>query len=66
VQDLPYRGGRDRVAEPDQFALHASVPPRRVLRRHADHELPDCGCRGRPPRTPAARVIPFAVTSRRC
>ena len=25
MQDLPHRGGRDRVAEPDEFALH---PPR--------------------------------------
>jgi hypothetical protein len=26
MQDLPDRGGRDRVAEPDQFALHPAVP----------------------------------------
>ena len=28
VQDLPDRGGRDRVAEPDQLALHPPVAPR--------------------------------------
>ena len=60
VQDLPHRGGGDRVAEPDEFALHAPVPPRRILRRHADHELADRGCRGRPPGTPPAGVVPFA------
>jgi hypothetical protein len=27
VQDLPHRGGGDRVAEPDQLALHPPVPP---------------------------------------
>jgi hypothetical protein len=26
LQDLPHRGGRDGVAEPDEFALHAPVP----------------------------------------
>ena len=60
MQDLPDRGGGDRVAEPDQLALHPPVPPRGVLRRDADHELADRGCRGRPPRTPAARVVPLA------
>ncbi len=45
VQDLPHGGGSDRVAEPDEFALHPPVAPGRVLRRHADHELADRGCR---------------------
>ena len=61
VQDLPHSGGGDRVAEFDQFALHAPVPPRGVVGRDADH-----GCRGRPPRTPTAGVVPLRVTSRRC
>jgi hypothetical protein len=26
MQDLPYRGGGDLVAEPDKLALHAPVP----------------------------------------
>jgi hypothetical protein len=26
VQDLPDRGGRDGMTEPDEFALHAPVP----------------------------------------
>jgi hypothetical protein len=60
VQDLPDRGGRDRVAEPDQLALHPPVPPRGVLRRDADHELADRGRRGRPSRTAAAGVVPLA------
>ncbi len=52
--------GRDRVAEFDEFALHAPVPPRRVVRRDADHELADRGCRGRPSGPPPVRVVPFA------
>ena len=60
VQDLPHRGGGDRVAEPDQLALHPPVPPRGILRRHADHELADRGRRGRPPGTPPARIVPLA------
>ena len=60
MQDLPHRGGRDRVAEPDQLALHPPVPPCGVLYGHADHELADRGCRGRPPGTPPARVVPLA------
>jgi hypothetical protein len=56
----PDRGGRDRVAEPDQLSLHPPVPPGGVLRRDADHELLDRGRRGRPPGTPTARVIPLA------
>jgi hypothetical protein len=53
MQDLPHRGGRDRVAEPDEFALHPPVPPRRIARRHADR-----GWRGRPPGTRSACVVP--------
>ena len=60
VQDLPHRGGSDRVAELDEFALHPPVPPRGVLRRHADHELADRSCRRRPPGTSAAGVVPRA------
>jgi hypothetical protein len=61
MQDLPHRGGRDRVAEPDELALHPPVPPRGVFRRHADHELPDRGCRGRSSRMPPVRVVPLAA-----
>src|ERR1019366_9810465 len=50
----------DRVAEFDEFALHAPVPPRRVVRGDADDELADRGCRGRPPGTPPAGVVPSA------
>jgi hypothetical protein len=60
VQDLPDRGGCDRVAEPDKLALYPPVPPPRVVRRDADDELADRGCRGRPPGTPPAGVVPFA------
>src|SRR6266498_5959560 len=31
MQDLPYHGGRDRVAGSDEFALHAPVPPCRIV-----------------------------------
>jgi hypothetical protein len=60
MQDLPHRGGCDRVAELDEFALHAPVPPCRVVRGHADYEFPDSGCRGRSSGPPPVRVIPFA------
>jgi hypothetical protein len=60
VQDLPDRGSRDRVSEPDELALHPPVPPCGVLRRDADHQLSDRGGRGWPSGTAAARVVPFA------
>jgi hypothetical protein len=59
VQDLPHRGRRDPVTELDQLPLHPPVTPRRVLRRDADHQFADRGCRGRPSRTPPAGVVPF-------
>jgi len=60
VQDLPHRGRSDRVAQPDEFALHAPVPAGRVVGGHADHEPADRGCRGRPSGTPPAGVGPLA------
>ena len=60
MQDLPHRGGSDLVAELDEFALHAPVPPARIVGCHADHELADRGCRGRPSGTPPAGVVPLA------
>jgi len=66
MQDLPYRRGRDRMAEPDQFALHPPVPPGWIVRRHLDHELPDRGYRRRPSGMPAACIVPFARDNRRC
>ena len=60
MQDLPHRGGCDRVAELDEFALHTPVPPPRIVRRHADHEPADRGYRGRSSGTPPVRVVPFA------
>lgn len=51
MHGLPHRGGRDRVAEPDEFALHPPVPPRWIIHRHADHELPDRGYAERYPAT---------------
>jgi len=43
VQDLPDGGGGDRVAEPDEFALHAAVSPGGIIGGDADHELADLG-----------------------
>ena len=43
VQDLPGGGGGDRVAEPDEFALHAAVSPGGTIGSDADHELADPG-----------------------
>ena len=60
AQDLPDRRGSDRMAEPDEFALHAPVSPCRVLGGDADHQLADRGCRRRPPGTPPAGVVPLA------
>jgi hypothetical protein len=48
------------VDELDEFALHAPVPPRRIVRRDADDKLPDGGCHGRSSGTPPACVIPCA------
>ena len=48
------------MAEFDEFALHAAVPPCRIVRRLADHELADRGFGGGPAGTPPVRVIPFA------
>src|SRR2546423_6373565 len=31
VQDLPHRGGGETMAEPDQLALHAPMPPGGIL-----------------------------------
>jgi hypothetical protein len=55
-----HRGGSDLVAELDEFALHAPVPPARIVGCHVDHELADRGCRGRPSGTPPAGVVPVA------
>ena len=60
MQDLPHRGGCDPVTEPDELALRTPMPPRRIVRRDANHELSDCGCRGRASGTPPKGVIPFA------
>src|ERR1019366_4032189 len=48
-------GGRAWQAHP----VPGGAPPR-VARRGADDELADRGCRGRPPGTPPAGVVPFA------
>ena len=48
------------MAELDEFALHAPMPPHRIVCRDADDEFPDRGLRGRPSGTPPVRVIPFA------
>src|SRR5215470_316877 len=60
MQDLPHCGGRDLVAESDEFALDAPVTPRWIVRGDADDEFPDRGWRGRPS-GPLGRVIPFAT-----
>ena len=49
------------MAELNEFALHAPVPPGGIVLSDADHELADRGCRGRPPGTPPARIIPNLV-----
>jgi hypothetical protein len=38
LQDRPYGGGGNPVAESDQFALNASVAPVRVLVGHPQHQ----------------------------
>jgi hypothetical protein len=58
MKDLPHCGRRDLVAGLDELAVHAPVAPGGIIHRHADHERADRGCRGRPSRTPPARIIP--------
>ena len=58
--DLPDRGRCGGVAEPDQLPLHPPVPPHGIIGRDANHQLADRSCRGRPPGTPAAGVVPLA------
>jgi hypothetical protein len=53
VQDLPYRGGRDRVPQPSQLALDSPVPPGRVLPRH-----PHDQCLDRPAGAGPSRAAP--------
>lgn len=60
VQDLPHGGGRDAMAESDQFALHPPVSPAGILRCHPHHEILDrCGS-GWTSRAPACGVVPCA------
>jgi hypothetical protein len=59
VEDLPDRGGRDAMAEPDHLALDASVSPGGIVGGDADHELADPGGCHRPSGAPAAGVVPF-------
>jgi hypothetical protein len=54
------RGDSNPVAGPEEFAVHAPVPPHRIAHRDADHDLADRGWRRRPPGMPPARIIPSA------
>jgi hypothetical protein len=48
------------VAEFDELAVHAPVPPGWIVRRDADHERAAARCCGRPSGTLAAAVVPCA------
>jgi hypothetical protein len=47
VQNLPDRGGADPVAEADDLAVDAAVPPCRILVGQADHQGAKAGGDGR-------------------
>jgi hypothetical protein len=49
VQDLPYRAGGDLIAQADQFTVDPAMPPGRVLRGQAQHQVADLLIDGRPP-----------------
>jgi hypothetical protein len=64
-EDLPDGGGGNAVAESDEFAVDASVAPRRVLGRQAENEAADLeAVAGRPGR----RVgwVQWRAMRRRC
>jgi hypothetical protein len=48
------------MAQPDQFALHAPMPPGRVLGCHAHHEILDCRGGGWPSGSTASGVVPLS------
>ena len=43
LEHAPHRGGRELVAEADEFVVDASVAPGRILGREAEDELADLG-----------------------
>ena len=55
VEDLAHRGGRDRDAEPAQFAGDPLVAPTRVLERDAQHQRADLAINRRPARPTGIR-----------
>jgi hypothetical protein len=61
AQDLADGGGGDAVAQSPQLALDTLIAPRRVLRRHAQHEADDLHVLGR--RGSAEQDQPGAQTS---
>jgi transposase InsO family protein len=66
TEDLPHGGGGDAMAEPDQFALHAPVPPGGILGCHANHQLLDRCCSRWTSGAAACGVVPLRETSLRC
>ena len=49
LEDLPHGRRRQLVAQADQLAVDAPVPPARVVPGHLQHQRPDgLGCPGRP------------------
>lgn len=53
-EDLPHRRRRDGVAEADEFALDASMPPGRVVLGESHDQSADLGTRWRSSRVSAA------------
>jgi hypothetical protein len=47
VEDLPHRGGADPIAESDEFAVNAPIPPGGVLGGKAHGQGADTGGDGR-------------------
>jgi len=46
LEDRPYGGGGDSVAEADQLAVDAAVAPVGILSGHPQHQRPDRWCDG--------------------
>src|SRR5918995_1996046 len=65
-QDLPDSGGADLVAEAGEFAVDASVAPRRVLRGQADGKGTEAGGEWWSTERRCGWVVQPRATNRRC
>jgi hypothetical protein len=64
VEDVPHGAGRDPVAEADQFAMDAPVPPSRVVGGQVQHQFLICPAIGGRPGRACGYVRRRAIRSR--